>query len=52
MFRPGRGLAICNLLNEQFQGRIFGGKLLADAPFCTLVQPTNAGLEVLGLREP
>jgi len=26
MFQPGRGLAICNLLNEQFQGRIFGRK--------------------------
>jgi hypothetical protein len=26
MFQPGRGLAICNPLNEQFQGRIFGRK--------------------------
>jgi hypothetical protein len=51
MFQPDRGLAICNLFSNQFQARIFGRKL-PDAPFYTLVQPTNAGLEVLGVREP
>ena len=46
MFQPGRGLAICGLVSDQFQTRIFVRKL-PDAPFARwFSQPAR---EVLGL---
>jgi hypothetical protein len=52
MFQPGRGLPSAIFSTNSFRAGYLAASILADAPFCTLVQPTNAGLEVLGLREP